>query len=44
VIVQIPARPFIRPAVEKLFGSEHVVASRFLGRIARALGYDFGTP
>lgn len=42
VVVQIPARPFVRPAVEKLFSNESEVRDRFLGRIARQLGGDFG--
>jgi hypothetical protein len=42
VIVQIPARPFIRPAADKLFGNREQVSARFLGRISRLLGGDFG--
>jgi hypothetical protein len=42
IVVQIPARPFVRPAVEKLFSDRSVVRDRFFGRIARGLGGDFG--
>jgi len=44
VVVQIPARPFMRPVAEKYFGDRDAVAQRFLGRISRSLAGDLGTP
>lgn len=42
VVSQIPARPFLGPAFEK-YGQPEDVSRRFLGRIAKLLGGDFGT-
>lgn len=44
IVTQIPARPFIRPVVEKHYSDAGAVSSRFLWRVARLLGGDFGTP
>jgi phage gpG-like protein len=44
IVVQIPARPFIRPVQDKYFGDRAEVRQRFLGRIATILGGDFGGP
>jgi hypothetical protein len=44
IVVQIPARPFIRPVVDQYYSSERMVADRFLGRVGRNLGGDFGGP
>lgn len=42
VVSRIPARPFLGPVFEKYRQPEDV-ARRFLGRIAKLLGGDFGT-
>lgn len=42
IVVQIPARPFIRPVAEKFYGNRHEVSSRFLRRVGILLGGDFG--
>lgn len=42
IVVQIPARPFIAPTVERYFGNEGEVRDRFLRRISVQLGGDFG--
>lgn len=44
VVVQIPARPFIRPVVDRYYGNEREVADRFLRRVGLLLGGDFGGP
>jgi hypothetical protein len=44
IVVQIPARPFIRPVQDRYFGDRSEVRDRFLGRIAVILGGDFGGP
>lgn len=44
VVVQIPARPFIRPVVDRYYGNQREVAGRFLQRVGRALRGDFGGP
>lgn len=41
-VVKVPARPFLRPVFERHGADETVVAQRFLGRVARLLGGDFG--
>jgi hypothetical protein len=41
-VIKVPARPFLRPVFEKFGADETVVAQRFLGRVARLLGGDFG--
>jgi hypothetical protein len=43
-VIKVPARPFLRPVFEKHGADERVVAQRFLGRVARLLGGDFGRP
>lgn len=43
-VIKVPARPFLRPVFEKHGADEAVVAQRFLGRVARLLGGDFGRP
>jgi len=40
-VIKVPARPFLRPVFEK-YADGTVVAQRFLGRVARLLGGDFG--
>lgn len=44
IVVQIPARPFIRPIVEKHYSNRREVADRFLWRVGMLLGGDFGGP
>lgn len=44
IVVQIPARPFIRPIVEKHYSNRAEVADRFLWRVGMNLGGDFGGP
>lgn len=44
VVIQIPARPFIRPVADKYYGDRDVVAARFLGRVGWLLRGDFGGP
>jgi phage gpG-like protein len=41
-IVQIPARPFLSPIFEK-YAEPSQVSRRFLERVAKNLGGDFGT-
>ena len=41
-VIRIPARPFLRPVFEK-YGSPEVVARRFVERVAKLLGGDFGS-
>jgi hypothetical protein len=43
-VIKVPARPFLRPVFERHGADETVVAQRFLGRVARLLGGDFGGP
>lgn len=40
-IIQVPARPFLRPVFEK-WGQPEDVSRRFLDRVAQNLGGDFG--
>lgn len=42
IVMRIPARPFLRPVVEKYF-KPNDVRDRFLGRVAAALNGDFGS-
>lgn len=42
IIVQIPARPFMRPIFEKYSSNKEEVAKRFLGRVAKRLNGDLG--
>lgn len=44
IVVQIPARPFIRPVVERYYANESEVRERFLHRVGTLLGGDFGGP
>ncbi len=44
VVVQIPARPFIRPVVQRYFGNQNEVRDRFFRRISTILNGDFGGP
>jgi phage gpG-like protein len=44
IVVQIPARPFIRPVADQHYGNETEVAQRFLHRVGTLLGGDFGGP
>lgn len=44
VVVQIPARPFIRPVVDRYYSSNQMVANRFLFRVGTNLHGDFGGP
>jgi hypothetical protein len=44
IVVQIPARPFIRPVVDRYYGNEREVADRYLRRVGTLLGGDFGGP
>lgn len=40
-VIRIPARPFLRPVFEK-YGQPEDVAKRFIERVAKLLGGDFG--
>jgi phage gpG-like protein len=40
-VIRIPPRPFLRPVFEK-YGAPDVVAKRFVDRVAKLLGGDFG--
>lgn len=40
-VVRVPARPFLRPVFER-YGDPEEISRRFLGRVARLLGGDFG--
>lgn len=42
-VIKVPARPFLRPVFEKYAEAEDV-SRRFLERVARNLGGEFGTP
>jgi phage gpG-like protein len=42
-VIKVPARPFLRPVFEK-YGEPEEVSRRFIGRVARLLGGDFGGP
>lgn len=42
-VIKIPARPFLRPVFERWSRAEDV-SKRFLDRVARNLGGDFGRP
>jgi phage gpG-like protein len=42
-VIRIPARPFLRPVFEK-YGAPEEVARRFVERVAKLLGGDFGGP
>lgn len=44
IVVQIPARPFIRPVVDRYYSNRNEVAERFLHRVGMNLGGDFGGP
>jgi hypothetical protein len=44
IVVQIPARPFIRPVADKLYSNRGEVRDRFLSRVAWNLRGDFGGP
>lgn len=44
VVMQIPARPFIRPVVEKYYGNPEEVRERFMRRVGLLLAGDFGGP
>ena len=41
-VIRIPARPFLRPVFEK-YGAPEEVARRFVERVAKLLGGDFGS-
>jgi hypothetical protein len=41
-VIKVPARPFLRPVFEK-YGEAEEVAKRFLERVARNLGGEFGS-
>ena len=41
-VIRIPARPFLRPVFEE-HGAPEVVARRFVERVAKLLGGDFGS-
>ncbi|MFZ5786474.1 MAG: hypothetical protein ACOY3Y_08525, partial [Acidobacteriota bacterium] len=41
-VIKVPARPFLAPVFEKHGADADAVAQRFLDRIARLLGGDFG--
>lgn len=41
-VIKVPARPFLRPVFEKWGGNADAVSKRFLERLARDLGGDFG--
>lgn len=41
-VIRIPARPFLRPVFET-YGAPEEVAKRFVERVAKLLGGDFGT-
>lgn len=43
IVRQIPPRPFIRPVVDRWYGDPDRVKRRFLARVARLLGGDFGS-
>ncbi len=40
-VIRVPARPFLRPVFEK-YGAPEEVARRFVERVAKLLGGDFG--
>jgi hypothetical protein len=40
-VIKVPARPFLRPVFEK-YGDAEEVSKRFLDRVARNLGGEFG--
>ena len=40
-VIQVPARPFLAPVFEK-YAREEEVSRRFLTRVAKHLGGDFG--
>jgi hypothetical protein len=42
IVHRIPARPFIRPVVDVLYGNADVTRRRFLTRVGALLGGDFG--
>lgn len=42
-VIRIPARPFLRPVFET-YGAPEEVARRFVERVAKLLGGDFGGP
>ena len=42
-VIRLPARPFLRPVFEK-YGAPEEVARRFVERVAKLLGGDFGGP
>lgn len=44
IVMQIPARPFIRPVVEKYYSNQEEVRARFMARVGLLLGGDFGGP
>lgn len=44
VVVQIPARPFIRPIVDKYYSNSDEVGTRFAARVGLLLQGDFGGP
>jgi hypothetical protein len=44
LVVQIPARPFIRPVVDQLYSNPSEVGARFSRRVATLLMGDFGGP
>ncbi len=43
-VIKVPARPFLRPVFERYGGNPEEVSRRFLGRVSRLLGGDFGRP
>lgn len=43
IVVQIPARPFLRPVFESETTPPEKMAKRYLARVAELLGGDFGT-
>lgn len=42
-VIRVPARPFFGPVLEKHGADAGAVSRRFLGRVARLLGGDFGS-
>jgi hypothetical protein len=42
-IIQVPPRPFLTPVFDRYGADEAVVARRFLERVAKNLGGDFGS-
>lgn len=43
IVIKIPARPYIQPVIDK-FAQKDAVKNRFWSHVARAMGYDLGSP